>query len=183
MLFSLDVVYQQIQIRLQQHIFCFLLSWSLVSKLMRFGDRNWVVDDSDSKTVEFDRWFWSDSKSMTNPNRRLQFWYKFNLFRYKFDLFWSKDQFKDWKVQWKDQKSPLKDRKVDQNLKNDAQNDKICLFSTIYDKIWSIFDMNRNIFDMNGPDSNPIAATSKWDSWNWIIKLIKIRFESDLKRI
>ena len=35
----------------------------LATKLMQFGLMNWIDDDSDSKPVDFDRWFWSDSKS------------------------------------------------------------------------------------------------------------------------
>ena len=38
--------------------------WNTVSiKLMRLGVTNQMVDDSDSKPVNFNRWFWSDSKS------------------------------------------------------------------------------------------------------------------------
>ena len=32
-------------------------------KLMRFGDRNRIVDNSDSKPADFDRQFWTNSKS------------------------------------------------------------------------------------------------------------------------
>ena len=38
-------------------------SLSLIIKLMRFRDRNRIVDDSDSKLADFDRRFRPDSKS------------------------------------------------------------------------------------------------------------------------
>ena len=36
---------------------------SVCTRLMGFGDRNQIVDNSDSKPANFDRRFWSDSKS------------------------------------------------------------------------------------------------------------------------
>ena len=69
----------------------------------RVGDRNRIVDDSDSIIG-----FGPIPNPTTKSSRRSRFWYKIDLVWSKFNPFWLKDQFKDQKVWLKDQKSQLK---------------------------------------------------------------------------
>ena len=53
-------------------------------------------------------------------------------------------------------------------IENDDQNDKNTFVFDHFRSNSTNFDLNWTTFDLNGPDSNPIFATSKSDCWNRI---------------
>ena len=67
---------------------------------MRLGLTNRIVDDSDSKPVDIDHWFRSDSKSNDGFESAIAILIK----QIVFDLFWLKDWFRDKKSQLNYQK-------------------------------------------------------------------------------
>ena len=97
---------------------------------MPFGLTNRIDDDSDSKPVDFDHWFWWDTKS----NNKLRIWSNLDHFLSEFDLFQLKDQYRDQKSELINQKSWLKDQKSQFLSKTTTKSVRFRPFSIKFDQ-------------------------------------------------
>ena len=112
------------------------------SKLMQLGVTNRIVGNSDSKPANFDRWFWSDSKSNHGFESTIAISIVFDL-------------------------KSIKQSKKPIYIEKSIYIEK---FNPIR-SISILFYINQILQSIYGPNLNQIVTTSKSDGWNRIKKV------------